>query len=241
MDEKKESERSFKTKVQVFFLYYKWYILIALFFVVFITVMTVQMCTRDEYDISVMYAGNAILSDGDSAKMENALESIGEKDEKAVLYELVIMSDAELSAAYDRGHSTSAINFEKVRKNREMFALNIMSDEYFILLLSPECYNIIMTSSALEKLADIGVNVPAEQLHSEYAIKFNTLAYAKHYTAFSPLPEDTLLCFKKISEMNASDKNKLKKREHDIALLSKMVNFSLSVPVAYVQDKEEFR
>ena len=237
------SKISFKSKAKTFFTYYKWYILIALFFVVTITIMTVQMCSKEEYDISVMYAGNTILSDNASASIEHAMEALGDEDEKAVLYELIIMNDEEIGKAYEKGYTSASVSPEKVRKHREALAMNVMSDEYFLLMLSPECYEIMKTNNALERLDDIGVVVGGKAKVDEYSLKLKALDFAKANKVFAVLPDDTVVCFKKISEMNADKKKKQAKRTHDIEILKRMVSYapsveSIAVPMAFWRDKE---
>lgn len=227
-----ESKVSFKSKAQTFFAYYKWYILIALFFVVTIAVMVAQMLTREEYDISVMYAGNTILSDTASAQMELAFETLGEDNESAVLYELIVMNDEEIGKAYEKGYTSASISPEIVRKNKEALASNVMTDEYFILMLSPDCYKIMKDNNTLERLDDIGVAVGIDEIRAdEYSVKLHSLAFVQNHSAFSALPVDTVVCFKKISEMNSGREEKTEKRAHDIEYFKKMVSFVPANPM----------
>jgi hypothetical protein len=189
--------------------------------------MTVQMLSKEEYDTSVMYAGNAIFGDKQSANIENAIGQLGAEGEKVMLYELVIMNDEELTKAYQSGLSSTGLNSATIRKNRETLVRNVMSDEFFILLLSPECYSTMQSNGALEKIAALGVDVAPEKLHSEYAVKLGSLEFAKRYTAFSVLPSDTVLCFKRISEFGAGKKDKQEKRSHDIEIFKKMVEYKV--------------
>jgi hypothetical protein len=236
-------EKNIKTRLQTFVSYYKWYILIALFFVAVIGIMLAQMLTKDEYDITLMYAGNAIFGDKQSADMENAVAGLGKEGEKALLYELVIMNDEELEKAYESGLSSTGINSSTIRKNRENLAINVMSDQYFILLLSPDCYATMQGNGTLEKISELGVDLSGADMHSEYAIRFKSLAFAKRYTAFSVLPDDTLLCFKRISDFGAAKKDKQEKREHDIGIFKRMVEYKVgalgAAQTLFVPDKRE--
>lgn len=233
-----EEKQSAKTKISTFITYYKWYVLIALFFVVVITVMIVQACGREEYDISVMYAGPAILSDNESAAIEKAFEALAGDDEKAVLYELTIMNEDELSEAWENGASAAFLNNKTIRENREAFATHVMSDEYFILLLSPECYETMLQNNALEALDDLGVS--GGERYGDYALNLHSLEYVKQSSAFSALPSDTLVCFKKISELNASKEKKQAKRTHDIEIFKALASYSASAngtPSAYFKEE----
>ena len=230
-----ENKVGFKSKVETFFSYYKWYILIALFFVVTISILVFQMCSKDEYEINVMYAGNAILSDSASANIESSLETIGNDGEKAVFYELLIMNEEQINQAYLNGYTQITVSPEKDRQNRETFALNVLGDQYFILMLSPECYQIYRDNGALEKLDDILVAPNNPDIRAdEYSIKLHSLDFVKSKAAFTALPSDTVLCFKKISEVNANRKAKQEQRAHDIEYFKKMVDYKSNAQGASV-------
>jgi len=216
-------------KLRLWLGHYKWHILIALFFTVVITVMTVQMCTRDEHDISVMYAGPAVITDSQNAAIESALGKLvkdndGDGKVEALLYDLVIMSDTELSAAYDKGYSTSALNADTIREAKDAFQMNILSDDNFLLMLSPERYNVMLENGALERLDDIGVGGVR---YSDYAVRLCDIEFARFYTAFSVFPKVTLICFKRISEVNADKQKVILRRKQSIELFSELLAFKV--------------
>ncbi len=223
--------KNFKAKAANFFYYYKWHILIALFFVITISIMVLQMCTKKDDGITVMYAGNAILTDTQSAGIEKAFSDLMGEENGAALYELTIMTDEQLSAAYDNGYSPYLLNREKIRKNRETFGANILSDECFILILSPECFETALSGGALERLSDIGVAENGAAVN-EYALKLSELGFARQYISFSAFPDDTLICFKRISEINSSRKSKQEMRAECIELFCKMAEYKRSGAVA---------
>lgn len=217
-------------KLKLWLGHYKWYILIALFFVIFITVMTVQTCSRDEHDISIMYAGPAVIADSQNAAIETALGKLakdtdGDGKTEALFYDLIIMDRNELTAAYDKGHSTSSINEDTVQQAKDAFQLNLLSDDHFVLMLSPERYALMVENGALEKLDDIGITSGAR--YSEYAVRLKDLDFARFYTAFSVLPDDTLVCFKHISEVNADKKKVLERRQDSIEFLKALAEYKL--------------
>ena len=68
MDEKQKtgdiSLRSpFLKKLDNFFYHYKWHSIVALFLVVVLTVTLVQACSKETFDVEVMYAGPKNLND----------------------------------------------------------------------------------------------------------------------------------------------------------------------------------
>ena len=227
-----EYKQTFKSKVSNFFYHYKWHTIFVAFFVVVISIMVFQMCTSESSDLKVMYAGQEILSDTESAAVEKALLDIGndgasEKMDKATLYELTIMSDEELWEIYDDFGGT--LNPEVLRKNREIFAHQVLSDEYFLLFLSPECYQIYKTKDeVLVPLATMGITAETQlslQPYDEYSFELTKLDVAKFYTAFKVFPEDTLVCVKRINKLNPGNGEEVQKKHID--LFKKMVLFTL--------------
>ena len=215
-----------ESKARIWLRHYKWYLLIALFFAVVITVMAVQTCTRQDYDMTVMYAGPAVIPDGKDAEIERIFSQIcpdndGDGTSEVLFYDLLIMSQEEINSAYDKGHSSSAMNAGTIQNAKDAFQLNILADEHFVMLLSPERYEVMRSNGALEPLTALGLSAVGTD---GYAVKFADTDLARMYPAFSVIPEDTVLCFKRISDVNATDKKTLDRRADAIAYFTALVN-----------------
>lgn len=221
----------FKSKVSNFFYHYKWHTIFASFFVVVISIMVFQMCSSESSDLKIMYAGPEVLADTESAAVEKAIMDIGnvyleEKMDKVTLYELTIMNDEELREVYD--DYGGSINPDMLRKNREIFAHQALSDEYFLLFLSPECYQIYKNNECLVPLSSMGITaetVLPQQAYDQYSFKLTSLDAAKFYTALGVFPEDTLVCVKRINKLNPGNGEEVQK-EH-ITVFKKMIMFKL--------------
>lgn len=229
-------------KFKQFISHYKWYLLIIVFFTIVISVMIAQMLTRDEYDVSVMYAGPAILADSHNAQIEKALGKLaedtdGDGKKEAVLYDLVIMTEKEIQEAHEKGYSSSSLNFDTVQDAREAFQLNILSDDHFVLLLSPEQYSIMKSNNALEKLSDIGITTQAGS--DEYCVRFKDTSFARFYPCFAVIPDDTVLCFKKMSEVNENKKKIIKRRQVSVEYIKSMLAFELPEGAVLAGDGEQ--
>ena len=230
-----------KSKIENFFYHYKWHTLIALFFTFVITIMAVQMCTRDDYDISVMYAGPEIISDGENAAVEKVLLQLvnngaAEKDikDRAVLYDLLVLNDEQLGEIYEQYGAT--VSSQTVTKNRETFYYQVLSDEFFLLFLSPECYTTYRQQDCIVPLNYMGVNEMAiyADRYDDYAFRISDLDLAKFYTAFNAFPPDTLVCIKRVNTMNKGNGAELQKTH--IELYKKMLAFEL--PADFVPPQE---
>ena len=221
-----------KSKIENFFYHYKWHTLIILFFTFVITIMAVQMCTKDDYDISVMYAGPEIVSDGENAAVEKALLQIANngveeknKKEKAILYDLLVLNEEQLADIYEQYGAT--VSNQTVTKNRETFYYQVLSDEFFLLFLSPECYTTHRQQDCIVPLSYMGINeMDVYQLREDdYSFRLSSLDVSKFYTAFSAFPPDTRVCIKRVNTMNKGNGAEVQKDHID--LFKKMLAFEL--------------
>lgn len=231
----------FKSKLANFVYYYKWHMLIALFFVVVLSVLIFQMCTQDKYDVKVMYAGPAIVSDTSDAAIQDVLSARGEDYDKngkvsVLLYDLVIMSEDELYAAYDKGYQPTVLNNGVINENRKTFSFHALADEFFLLMLSPECYDILYTNDRLVSLDTMGIALEGTPLYEarydDYGLYLHDLDFAKFYTAFSVLPEDTLVCVKKVAKTKKNNSAAEISQKNHIDFFKAMADFKL--PPDYV-------
>ncbi len=190
--------------------YYKWYILIALFFITIFTVLIVQSVTRERYDVRVLYAGPAVLSDtGRDAVRDAFSQQIdadynGDGKISAELFDIILMNNDELKAMYESGVSDYFLNPSVIKDNQETLSVNAMAGDYVIFLIDVDYY---------KNLHDNGVFIPLDEMgitsgvrYDECSIYLNSLDVAKFYTAFNVFPTDTLICVKRLSA-NVKEKN----------------------------------
>ena len=207
--------------------------LIIAFFVSVISVMVHQMITREEYDIRIMYAGQKIFTQTERTDINDALVQLG-KDydgdgvKNAQMFDLIIMTDDELLEAYDAGYNPYYLNASTVKENRETLTFHAMANEFTLLFLSPENYNLLRNHNLLVPLANLGYE---EELPSaaidEYAVLLSDLDAYIFFSGFACLPDDTLVCIKRISE-SKDGKSKADKLQSDhIDFFKSLVAFEL--------------
>ena len=217
--------------------------LIIAFFVSVISVMVHQMVTREEYDIRIMYAGQKIFSEAELTAVPDALTQLGEDYDgngvkNAQMFDLIIMTDEELQEAYKKGYNPYYLNGATVNENRETLTFHAMANEFTLLFLSPENYNLLRKHNLLVPLASIGYD---EELPSaaidDYAVLLKDLDASIFFTGIGCFPEDTVMCIKRISE-SKDGKSKADKLQADhIDLFKKIVAFEL--PDDYVPPSQQ--
>ena len=221
-----------KSKISNFIYHYKWHTLIVLFFTFVITIMAVQMCTRNEFDLNVMYAGPEIVSDAENAAVEDALLQIAnngvdaDKQKKnAALYDLLVLNEEQLGQIYEQYGAT--VSSQTVQKNRETFYYQVLTDDFFLLFLSPECYTTYRQQDCIVPLKSMGIDQMDiyGMRNDDYSFLLSDLDCSVFYTAFKAFPKDTVVCIKRLNTMNKGNGKEMQKDHID--LFKKMLAFEL--------------
>ena len=135
----------FSKKAENFWYHYKWHTIVAIFVLIVTIICTVQMCSRTDYDVYVLYAGgksfNKSADGNDYATITDALrivsEDFDENGENSPLFQSYLFpTDKEYKDKYSELGLESLITSDK-----ESF-VNAMtgSKEYYLCFLSPEIF-----------------------------------------------------------------------------------------------------
>ncbi len=224
--------QNIKSKISNFIYYYKWYILIILFFVVVIGIMAHQMVSQEKYDMRIMYAGPKIFTEAEKAAVPDALVQLGEDydgngEKNAQLFDLIIMNDQELAEAYEAGYNPYYLNGTTVNENRETMTFHAMANEFTLLFLSPENYDLLKKHNILVALKDLGYEELPYAAIDEYAIRLKDLDASVFFAGFACLPDDTVVCIKRISESKDGKSKADKHQANHIELFKRIVGFEL--------------
>ena len=203
----------FGAKIENFFYHYKWHTIVALFLVFAIVVCSLQMCSKTEYDVHIMYAGGKDVkktaADGDiseyqklnSAILQYTTDFNGDGSKSSNLLTLFIPSSAELDEI--AGNSTLEVNTALVMDNMNILEQNVLYSEYVVCLLSEDLF-LEYCDKDLQLFAPIApyTNGNAEDYGfvNEYGIKIgSTELYGK--AGMKLLPEDTVICIRVYSDV----------------------------------------
>ncbi len=222
---------NFKQKISHFWDYYKWHTLITVFFIAVFTILIVQMVTRESNDIKVMYAGPALISDTQSAEMSSAIQQLmphdydGDGEKRAVVNHLAIMTEDELKKALDNGLSAYTLNPQKINENKEVLTSNMYAGSFLIFMLSEDCYTPLAEKGAFVPLDVVGVT--EGERYDDCAVYLSSLDASKFFSVFGALPEDTLLCLRKVRATNKGDSEQEKEFEYHKEVFKAFTDFKL--------------
>ena len=190
-------------KLDNFWFYHKWHIIISIFVIFALVVCIAQSCSKTDYDVNVLYAGPHTFTITETDSIIEELNGVmprdfngdEEKNTAFVTYQVLNteqmeavqkkLSEEEEGARLDTSYFTS---------QTDMYNSAIMTGEYSILLIDETLYQKLANMEGrLRKLSEVLATVP-ESAFSEYGIRFSETALAKNSKHLGQLPEDTVLC-----------------------------------------------
>ncbi len=197
--------KTFKEKVENFFYHYKFQFFAGVFAVFFLAVMLTQMLGRDKFDYVIMYAGPKVLISDESLMTQSltmlAQDVDGNGEINISINDIVILSPEEQQQAKEAGSEINPENYSEAMQNYEA---QLLAGDSYICLLSPYMYEQGHDSGRFCELSDIfGKNIP-ESAYDNCAILLSDTDFSL-MPGFENLPDDTLLCMKKLSEVSDSD------------------------------------
>ena len=199
--------------------HYKWLTIGIAFALVVFLICTLQTCSRDNEDITVLYAGPCMLSSEEHQKVNAAFNAILPKDYDGDGQKMVTISSyfiyskeqiQEITAETDEYGVHGFVDTTYNSNQYSTYSNYLLTGESSVLLLDPWLYEALRDNSenVLMKLSDAFSSVP-ESCEDGYGIRLcDTEAY-NEYAVLKNLPEDTVVCLMRplISGRSAKEEN----------------------------------
>ena len=232
-----------------FWYHYKWHSIIALFIIFVIVICSVQMCSKEEYDVHIVYAGGEHVmgdkSDGDIPLYSTILKSLNEavydfdgngtvNTSFEALYMLTAEEIAEIEKEIldlkEKGEEHLSLNYVQLTENENLFRERIAYSDIYVFLLSDTVYKKYQTYEY-----DVPMFASIRELanpDSEIEFLDDSAAYL-HSTPFgslpglSDLPENTVIVLRSVnalsSHFNKDETNEL--FENSKKVVENMLNY----------------
>ena len=205
-----ELQSPFLKKLDNFWYHYKWPFLGILFTVIVLIVCLAQCVKKGGGDDGIfMYAGGYTMTAEERRNMESCLKGFTEDvngDGKVVLgmMNFPIYTKDEV-AKYDKNDQAHVAQMSY--DNRKAFDQEILAGGATLCFLSPSLFADVAEAGALLPVADYADALPAgaeQVMHGGAAcgVRLSSLALSG-YPGFSSLPEDTVVCLRTNTSMNA--------------------------------------
>lgn len=208
-----------------FWYHYKWVTLVTIFFVVTLTIIIVQMITKTNPDCNILYGGPAVLTANQTKEIENAFNALlpedynGDGEKNISLQSITLMTKEQLTAAEAQAAENSSVFIydpKSLENNKTSFSTQLFSGEYVICLIDPEQYKNAHNAGGFTPLSELfGENDIPEYAYDDCALILSETYFSKFFTAMSALPDDTLICVRKMSSVSALKGKKKAEEEYN--------------------------
>lgn len=205
--------RRIRLALENFWYHHKFGAVVTVFLLVVGIICGVQLCTKNSYDVQIMYAGPWF--DCSTAKNTAAMESafkylMGEDDyngdgQKLVAYRPIWLMNStqieELKEKYkDNPDEAPYINSNLLAQNQDLLSSELMTGESVICFLDPSIFYSLYQNGWME---DLSTFVPAELLpenpYENCGIFLKDTDFGRYFAGLSDMPEDTILCVRRTS------------------------------------------
>lgn len=211
MDEKLNTGNTSRDKKRFFvwldnfWYHYKWHSLIALFLVFTVTVCTLQMCSKESYDIHILYAGSHAFSrqstDGDTPEyvkakrtLSNFVSDYDGNGEVNISFRDLFVPDN------DKMSELSEAQYSRAFEDRNNLGTLMVSGNHYLCFISAEVYENYKDTGRLVNIKALLPNMTNLKYYDDtgMAIRLSNTDFAS-LSGFSSLPSDTLICLRSVN------------------------------------------
>lgn len=233
-------DKSIEGKIKNFWYHYKWHTIATVLVALFLFVGITQMSSREKFDISVMYAGPAVVKGDDYTALSESLSGLlgndidGNGKKSVYIYPFTYMTDEQVAAEMKKWEEAGIhdVSFDK-KSNEEAH------DNFNNMVFTGECGVMLLDESLFEQVRDAGGLVTLESVLGEkpegaldeYGIRLSEVDAYEFFPAFKILPEDTVLCLRGPSTVGgvftskkSAEKTFNQNKEYFIDIMSFKVN-----------------
>ena len=217
--------------------HYKWVTVIVAFFAVAVIIMTAQFFTRDKYDAMILYTGPRIPNANQTLEIESAFEDVLSEDydgngkREVTLNAMFLMTDEQLKDdryTRDENGNPLFINTKDMVTTKQQFTTQIFVGEALICLLDPAWYDLVAKKDAFVPLDELVESVP-ENSYDECAFYLRDTGFGQYFTGLNALPEDTLICFRRMSSTSGlkNEKKEAERYEFNKRFFVELIEFNI--------------
>ena len=218
-------------KLDNFWFYNKWKVLVIVGAIMLFCVMCVQMCGNTEDDLTLMYAGSSyLMTVPNYEEILDTFESVmpedfdGDGEKRAAFAALNIYSKAQIEereAQRKEDGSIPPINTHINSQEYNSFNRLMQTGEYSLCLLEEWLYDSV-AKGVFCKLSDT-LGAQPEYAIDSYAVYFWDTEFAKaNAEVFAAIPENTVLCLRMKNSLSnkGSETNHNRAKETFVAILN---------------------
>lgn len=208
-----DKPKTFREKLANYWYHYRWPTLIGVVLLAFATVCMIQITSKTEADIYILYAGPASLTPEGITSIQNDFavfdnDRNGDGKHVVSLLDLVVYTEAqmaELKAEAEENGEAIQFNESMIRQERERFSSEIMIGDSLLCLLDPHMYESVHDAGGFQPLSEILTDIPAGvEVYDDCAVVLSSTDFGKYFSGVSNFPADTLLCVRRTNTLQGT-------------------------------------
>ncbi len=217
---------TFKEKLENYWYHYKWHTIIGAAALIFLIYMVVQCAGVSSYSASIMYVGpnqtDQELKTGADDLFTSLWQKQNPKDEGKVSLSSIFL----LNEAQRKEQEITPALASLLHDNEQQFWLYLGNGECLIYLMDPAWYTAVKQQDVLLPWEQSLGQAPEKAL-DDCGIRFWDTPLAQAYGGiFADIPADTVLCIRKLPEMNYHlGKGEQERYTAQVALFTAIVNY----------------
>ena len=214
MSELQEPEKNSAGKwLENLWYHYKFHICMAAVAIVTLIICVTQLVTKDKSDYYVIYAGPQLMAYQDVKYLERAVskqgvDRTGDGKVTVTLKDIMMLSAEELEKAKASGAKFDS-NFLQTTMNE--FYQQMFTGDSVLCILSPYMYEKVNEEGGFLPLSEIFDEIP-ESAYDDCGIVLSKTAFGASLNS-ELLPEDSIICMRRISTMSAFSGKKKSEKE----------------------------
>ena len=183
-----------------FWYHYKWQTIGIAFALIVVLVCVLQTCSKEAYDIKMVYAGSASLTGEEASGVDQLMDLTVPRDfdkdgeKNSALLRHTIYSKEQIEALEKQQIS---INRQYNSDEYDSFYSEIMAGTAAIYFLEPWIYEELKSNrdgAYLRPLSEVLEETPEGALDDGYGIRLGDTELYRKYKVLQVLPEDTVVC-----------------------------------------------
>ncbi len=186
--------------------HYKWHTIILAFALIVVLICTLQMCTKEDADVNILYAGSHSFVESGRGELSSAVGAVMPRDyngdgrKQAGISALYILSEEQIKALrhelIESGEENPLINAGYYAQELNKFYQLLQTGEYSICLMESWIYEKVRENGVFLPLSEALGSKP-DLAYDDYTIRLSDTAFGRYFTAAAELPADTLIGFRR--------------------------------------------
>lgn len=191
-----------------FWYHHKWPFCITAFFVILAIILGIQLFSRENYDVYIMYVGDDPIPDTQYQDIQKSLSSVCKdyNEDKEIL-----VNFSRTAFMDDKEHEMAST----VNASATQFLSSMSVQPYYLYLMTPLVYDIYKDSGVFIPISELGLDVPEEWYHDDLAIDFSKTDYARSHAGVDKLGEDLVLVIKCVPYSHSKSTTEREKQAYE--------------------------